>query len=97
MVMDRYRLAAPAPLASTSPIAPLHIDYFPLQPEADIAELMQVGHAQQELTRALVDCNPPVWLVWLFNDLDFTHWNGPVSTQLPRSATMVQAGGPRSN
>ena len=61
---------------------PLHIDYFPLQPEADLAELMQIGHAQQELTRALVDCNPPLWLVWLFDDLDSTHWNRPVSTQL---------------
>jgi hypothetical protein len=31
-------------------------------------------HAHQELARALVDCNPPVWLVWPISNS--THWNG---------------------
>ena len=66
---------------ATSLIAPLHIDYLPLQPK-NIAELMQIGHAHQELTLALVDRSPPLWLVWLFHDLNSTHWDRPVSTQL---------------
>src|SRR5262245_45676008 len=45
---------------------------------------MQIGHAHQELARALVDSNPPVWLVWLFDDLDFTHATRKHST-CPRS------------
>jgi hypothetical protein len=58
---------------------------------------MQIGHAHQELTRAFIDRNPPVWLVRLFDDLDSTHWHGLATLNLPRSATMEQAGERRSN